>query len=531
VVKIIATLGASLALLGCGGTPDSFVIIPVETINTAPLISEISDKTLGVLGKLPTIPLEVSDEQSSLIDIEVSAVSSNQAVINNNDVIVELVDGEWLLTVSQSRVDQSDFGTLGQADITVTVSDGELADTASFTVEVFPRINQYVAMGTHNSYKEEGPNSATVADWNYSHDNLDRQLNQHRVRSFELDIHWSNANYMQVYHVSGADPVSMCDYFGADPAPTTNGCLEMIKKGLDANPNSLPAMIMIEPKDVFPQDPQPGSLEAHWRDFDSAIRDVFPLPADGEEDQIITPVQVLGTCDTLAEAVSFDSQCGGWPDIESARGKALVFIMVGSKPDLNGDCTTHGRLYREQGAEDCDELAGDNTIENWVAFIENEGGPNAAIARCDSPTDSDCFGGSLTQAAAKGVLIRTRSDSPPSNGAEQCALNPSPASCGAYQQICQKDYSADVDGYQIKLAQALASGAHMVSTEHPAANYPDDELNECPPTNTSYQRLLDYYATVDGEPTAATTGLTALCNPANQPAGCIDSMFNDAALD
>jgi hypothetical protein len=60
VVKIIATFGASVALFGCGGTPNSFGIIPVETTNTAPLISEITDKALCVLGKLPTIPLEVS---------------------------------------------------------------------------------------------------------------------------------------------------------------------------------------------------------------------------------------------------------------------------------------------------------------------------------------------------------------------------------------------------------------------------------------------------------------------------------------
>lgn len=524
--RLTAALAASLTLAACG-SPDNQTIIPVNSINTAPIIAELDNLNLGVLGKLSTISLDISDAESPLTEIDVSAVSSNQAVIKNEDVLVQFVDGEWQLDASQSRADQNDFGTLGQADITVTVSDGELADSASFSVNVVPRINQYVAMGTHNSYKEEGPNSALVADWNYSHDTLTKQLNEHRVRSFELDIHWSNAGYMQVYHVSGLDQISMCDYFGADPSPTADGCLETIKQGLDANPNSLPAMIMIEPKDVFPQDPQPGSLEDHWRDFDTAIRDVFPLPAEGEEDQIITPAQVLGTCDTLAEAVSFDSQCGGWPDIESARGKALVFIMVGG----DGDCSTHGRLYREQEDGDCDELGGDNTIENWVAFIENETGPNAAISRCDSPTSNNCFGGTLAQAAAKGVLIRTRSDSPPSNNAEQCALNPGPGTCGAYEQICDKDYTADVDGYEIRLAAALASGAHMVSTEHPASPYPDDELNECPPTNTSYQRLLDYYATVDGEPTAATTGLTALCNPANQPTGCVDSVFNDAVLD
>ncbi|MFT7127876.1 MAG: hypothetical protein ACI9HX_001555, partial [Pseudoalteromonas tetraodonis] len=48
-VKIIATFGASVALFGCGGTPNSFGIIPVETTNTAPLISEITDKALCVL--------------------------------------------------------------------------------------------------------------------------------------------------------------------------------------------------------------------------------------------------------------------------------------------------------------------------------------------------------------------------------------------------------------------------------------------------------------------------------------------------
>ncbi|MDD9893634.1 MAG: Ca2+-dependent phosphoinositide-specific phospholipase C [Gammaproteobacteria bacterium] len=503
------------------------------TLNTAPQITAVPDQKMGTLGLIGPVSLVLSDTETSSEDLDVSASSSNTDVIPNSGISITESNGVWTAQIQQSRIDANHFGTLGDTDITVTVSDGQLAGSTTFKVTVLPRINQYVAMGTHNSYHEESPNATLVADWNYSHDDLDKQLLQHRVRSFELDIHWSPSQYMQVYHVSGLDDVTMCDRFGADPLQQGGGCLEMIKAGLDANPNSLPAMVMIEPKDVLPQDPQEGSINGHWRDFDDDIRAVFPEPAEGEEDQLITPAQILGTCDTLAEAVRFDTTCGGWPHIDEARGKLLIFIMASS------DCTRHGRDYRgvsyevegddidNDFTEECYPDVEPNPIANWLAFIENETGPNAAISRCDSPTGG-CFGlANLAEAAKTGVLIRTRSDTPPSNNAEQCATG-GPQNCTDYTPVCDFDYAPEIEGYRTRLAAALASGGHMISTEHPAANYPDDEADECG-SNDSYKDWLAYFATVDGKGTAVAGDPSALCNPANAPVGCADSMFADQA--
>lgn len=497
--------------------------------SSTPTVGELPDQKIGTRGLLGPFTLTLDDEDTDIAELSVTAKSSNTAVIADDDISITEDNGRWTASIVQSEA-VGEFGSVGDTDITITVSNGVKAATSTFKLSVLPRINQYVAMGTHNSYHEEGLLAYLVADWNYSHDSLDKQLSDHRVRSFELDIHWSPAQYMQVYHVSGLDAVSMCDRFGADPSPLGTGCLEMIKQGLDANPNSLPAMVMIEPKDVLPQDPFEGSIEGHWRDFDADIRAVFPAPTNGEEDQLITPAQVLGSCDTLAEAVRFDTTCGGWPHIDDARGKVLVFIMASS------DCSRHGKDYRgiNPDSEDCYLAEGDpNPIENWTAFLENETGDNAAISRCDNPTSGSCFGetadaneGSLAKAAKKGVLIRTRSDSPPNNNAEACATG-GPQNCPNYVPVCLFDYDPEVDGYNTRLAQALASGGHMISTEHPANPYPDDEVNECP-NNESYARFLAYSATIDGNEATATSP-SALCNPANAPAGCEDSLFIDSA--
>lgn len=533
-ILLASSLVISAALLGCesrslNSTPNNNG--PDSSSSSTPTIVALPDQKMGTRGLLGPFTLAVDDEDTETADLVVSASSSNPAVIADEDISITEANGVWSASILQS--DQvGEFGAVGDTDITITVSNGEKAATASFTLSVLPRINQYVAMGTHNSYHEEGLFASLVADWNYSHDTLDKQLTEHRVRSFELDIHWSPLQYMQVYHVSGLDAVSMCDRFGADPTPLGTGCLEMIKAGLDANPNSLPAMIMIEPKDVLPQDPFEGSIEGHWRDFDNDIRAVFPEPAEGEEDQVITPAQVLGSCDTLAEAVRFDTTCGGWPHIDDARGKLLIFIMA------SNDCSRHGKDYRgvSPDSDDCYPAAGEpNPIENWVAFLENDSGDNAAISRCDNPTSDSCFGetkddneGSLSKAAKKGVLIRTRSDSPPNNNAEACATG-GPQNCPDYVPVCLFDYDPEISSYTTKLASALSSGAHMISTEHPASAYPDDEVNECP-NNESYARFLSYSATVDGKQ-ASEGGPSAFCNPANAPVGCEHSLFFDAAIE
>lgn len=519
----ITIVAALLLAAGCDFVDNhgsSTVTTPIVP-NSAPQVAAIPDQKIGTLGLLGPVELTLSDAETLSADLDVSATSSNQAVITDAGIVIQENGGVWSAAIQQLRVDENHFGTLGDTDITITVSDGEKAASSTFKLSVLPRINQYVAMGTHNSYHEEGPNATLVADWNYSHDDLDKQLLEHRVRSFELDIHWSQAQYMQVYHVSGLDAVSMCDRFGADPSPAGTGCLEMIKAGLDANPNSLPAMVMIEPKDVLPQDPQEGSINGHWRDFDNDIRAVFPAPAEGEVDQLITPAQILGSCDTLAEAVRFDTTCGGWPHIDDARGKVLVFIMASS------DCTRHGRDYRGVDIDESTECYPEtepNPLPNWLAFIENESGPNAAISRCDNPSGG-CFGLSSLDAAAKtGVLIRTRSDGPPSNNAEQCAFDPS--QCQNYTPVCDYDYDPEIANYSSRLTTALASGGHMISTEHPANPYPDDEVNECP-NNDSYARFLAYFATIDGAPVAGATSPSALCNPANAPVACEDALFAD----
>ena len=95
--------------------------LTITPVNDAPALTSIGDQTTA-----EDTPLTITLEGS---DIDEDALSYS-AVSDNEDVSVSVVDAELTFTSSE------DYN--GTASVTVTVSDGFLTDTETFTLTITP---------------------------------------------------------------------------------------------------------------------------------------------------------------------------------------------------------------------------------------------------------------------------------------------------------------------------------------------------------------------------------------------------------
>jgi hypothetical protein len=232
------------------------------------------------------------------------------------------------------------------------------------------RLNQVQVLGTHNSY-HIAPNPSPIAEWEYSHDPLDVQLQTQGIRQFELDV-WANPNGHQVFHIPSVDAGTTCLQFKA--------CLQTIKTWSDAHRSHMPIAIQIELEDVpFTPDVKPFDAAA-MDQLDAEIRSVFPA------DRLFTPDDERGQFPTLAAAVTEK----GWPTIDSLRGQVL-FLM-----DNAGG---YRDLY----------TAGRPSLEGRVLFTNSDvGRPDAAFIKLNNPVGD---AQKIHDAVAAGYVVRTRADS------------------------------------------------------------------------------------------------------------------------
>ncbi|MGB1854703.1 MAG: Ca2+-dependent phosphoinositide-specific phospholipase C, partial [Candidatus Thalassarchaeaceae archaeon] len=101
------------------------------------------------------------------------------------------------------------------------------------------RINHIQVLGTHNSYHIE-PFGPTIRAYDYTHEALDVQAEYFGVRQFELDVWWDPRGQLYVYH-NQYDFRSNCATF--------EDCLNTLLTWSDNNPNHVPLMIWVEPKE------------------------------------------------------------------------------------------------------------------------------------------------------------------------------------------------------------------------------------------------------------------------------------------
>lgn len=187
----------------------------------------------------------------------------------------------------------------------------------------------------------------------YSHQSLNQQLTL-GLRSLELDVYFDpdGGHYsspwgsklgpfssaydedklmekpgFKVLHAQDIDFRSHCLLF--------RQCLEHIRFWSENNPNHLPLIVTINPKDEEIKQrgfepPIKFSAQA-WKDLDEEMRLVFG-------DILLRPDDVRGSFDNLREAV-----LSGWPTLLETRGK-IIFVLDAPKSYADSYILDHPML-------------------------------------------------------------------------------------------------------------------------------------------------------------------------------------------
>jgi hypothetical protein len=345
-----------------------------------------------------------------------------------------------------------------------------------------PLMNEVQVIGTHNSYHREIPKVEEAAyedlinspdDYDrflaYSHATIPNQLAHQDVRGLELDLFpdpngglyaeplvrrtlglgplpdpaWRQPG-IKVLHSVDFDYHTTCVRFVT--------CLQQVRGWSDRNPGHVPLLIMLELKQSDPRAVQLGGVVAPpWNAaaleaLDAEIRSVFAEP------DMITPDDVRRPGLTLEQSVLRH----GWPALDKARGQ--VAFLLDNDPGPIRDAYTAGRP----------------NLEGRVIFTNSRVGfQDAAFIKRNEPRNANTA--QIQELVRAGYLIRTRSDVP---------------------------LGTVTSGDTAMLEAALASGAHLVSTDFPeigmSARYGSDFVARLP----------------DGGP--------ARCNPVNAPRACRD---------
>lgn len=221
-------------------------------------------------------------------------------------------------------------------------------------------------------------------------------------------------------------------------------CLATLASWSRAHPLHHPIFVQIEPKDAMPNDGQ----EDYFSAFEAVILSQWP------RDKIITPDDIKKNSPTLREAVL----SGGWPTLGASRGKILFFVNDGAK-------------FREAYTR------GQTSLDGRLMFAE-AASPEVPYAATLIYNDPVADRAAIESAVKAGFLVRTRADS---GGAESFA----PGNAHA--------------------EEALASGAHIISTDYPA------------PTPAGSYHL------------AIPQGTPSRCNPLIAPPGCTPEAIESPA--
>jgi hypothetical protein len=229
------------------------------------------------------------------------------------------------------------------------------------------RLNHLRMKGTHNSYHLKTPGVwALNAEYNFTHSDLDVQADRLGVRQFEIDVHYSSKNGLEVYH-------TMWDY--ASSCALFTSCMQLLLNWSTEHPEHAPIWIFVEPKD------EPSMVE----EIDILEMIQTDINATWPRERTITPSDVQGDALTLRDAIVNQ----GWPTLEESRGKVLFVLL---------DKTEIRDLYVERNP----------TLENQSMFaIVDEAESLASIVSLIDPIDQQ---ERLSEASATGFMVRTRPD-------------------------------------------------------------------------------------------------------------------------
>jgi hypothetical protein len=284
------------------------------------------------------------------------------------------------------------------------------------------KLNQIQIIGSHNSYHKRMPDQLfnflstinfllpaeyKVDGLDYYHEPLNDQLDNYKLRSFEIDIYADpvgNRYYNRQGNIFANLPVASSINELIQPGfkvlhipdidyetyfYTFKSMLQSLKNWSDNHGNHLPIFLLIEGKEKTVGDVL-GFLgfknalkftPALCDDIDTEIKSVF----GNDLAKVITPDKVRGSFSTLNDAVLANN----WPTIGDCRGK---FIFV-----LQGDAVN-------------DYLVGHPILQDRAMFTNSTfGKPEAAFLQYNDPFKKE---DTIKIMVGKNYIIRTRADDP-----------------------------------------------------------------------------------------------------------------------
>lgn len=272
------------------------------------------------------------------------------------------------------------------------------------------RMNDIVAVGTHNSYKERIARDVMaemlrlrgeeVLALDYAHRPITEQLNA-GVRQLEIDVYHdpeggrfarplgvngkgnqTDAGFIRDMRQSGFKVMHIPDIDFRSSCLRLVQCLTEIKTWSDANPGHVPLLILINSKQgeaALPGGTAPLPFTADAFDaLDAEIRAIL-------SDKLITPDRVQGNAPTLREAV----RTQGWPALADMRGR--IFFALDERPEVVA-------TYR--GSR--------KSLEGRVMFVNSdEASPASAYITLNDPVKQQ---ERIKAAVRAGIIVRTRAD-------------------------------------------------------------------------------------------------------------------------
>ncbi|WP_018178428.1 Ca2+-dependent phosphoinositide-specific phospholipase C [Jongsikchunia kroppenstedtii] len=301
------------------------------------------------------------------------------------------------------------------------------------------RLNQIQVIGTHNSsHRMLRPDERftpllgrDVDDYRYEHPSLTEQLGVQGVRGLELDVYpdpdgrygyplarrWSGRGRrpQSLWAEPGFKVMHAPDADYRTSSPRLLDALDEIATWSAANPRHVPIFLQLELKGNWPWSRLFGGVAVpRWTtrmldDLDAMLRARLT-------DRLLVPDDIRGAGMTLAQSV----RDVGWPFVDDIRGRVLCFL----------DCPVAIRRRYAIGRP---------SLQGRAAFTCPE--PSAADAAMLMRNDPrGAYAGEIAGLVRDGFLIRTRADEPVATARTDDLARP---------------------------ASALASGAHLISTDFP----------------------------------------------------------------
>ena len=268
------------------------------------------------------------------------------------------------------------------------------------------RLNQIQVVGTHNSYHVRPPAGMLKTAIAVRKDAKEWDYTR---QPLDQQLDQGVRSFELDLHVSdkGWQVMHVPIFDPGTTVATFTDALKTVAAWSAKHPRHIPISFLLELKEEGFQLNKRNFRQPQAKDIellDANIREVFSA------DRLLSPVDVRGAHATLFEAIS----ANGWPTLADAAGKVFVIL-------------------HETGRNRAAYLDGHPALEGRAMFVESDlGEPHAAVLIRNDPTDPQ-----IAELARKGYLVRTRVDS-------------------------QGNIDAD------RRAQALASGAHVLTTDYPS---------------------------------------------------------------